>query len=151
MKKPSSRPARFVLHASDHDFKKKEPILGHRDPSGGNPKVFIGITKPPMSAVLPVALIHSSGQKDGRIKYGPMNWRETEVSVGLLRRLHAPRVGWWDGQDFAEDSSVVNTTCSRHGLLRDHSRCGSQQAPTTTARRRATSLISSNPTTQKAA
>ena len=73
---------------------------------GGNPKALIGMTKPPMSAVPPVALIHlGQAMKDGRIKYGPMNWRETEVSSSvyydaLMRHVLA----WWDGQDFAEDS-----------------------------------------------
>jgi len=73
-----------------------------------NPKTAIGMTKPPLHFIPPVALIHLGlGMENGGSKYGLMNWREHKVSSSVyydaaLRHLLA----WWDGQDVAEDSGV---------------------------------------------
>jgi len=41
-----------------------------------NPKDRIGIKKPPIHLVPPVAIIHEAmAFKDGADKYGPYNWR----------------------------------------------------------------------------
>lgn len=73
-----------------------------------NPKTVLGIKKPSMSPVPPVALLHlMKAMEDGRKKYGLMNWREKRVSSSIyydaaMRHLMA----WYDGEDYAEDSGV---------------------------------------------
>lgn len=73
-----------------------------------NPKTVIGLTKPPLHAIPPVALLHLGGaMSDGERKYGLMNWREKTVSSSVyydaaLRHLLA----WWDGENKASDSGI---------------------------------------------
>lgn len=73
-----------------------------------NPKTAIGTTKPPLSCVPPVAIFHmGQAMKDGKEKYGLMNWREHRVSSSVyydaaMRHL----MSWWDGEDRASDSGV---------------------------------------------
>ena len=73
-----------------------------------NPKTAIGVTKPPLHAIPPVALLHlGAAMADGERKYGLTNWREKRVSCSTyydaaLRHLLA----WWDGEDIASDSGV---------------------------------------------
>ena len=73
-----------------------------------NPKTIYGIVKPAMSSVPPAALIPlMEAMRDGRIKYGHMNWREKMVSSTIyydaaMRHLMA----WFDGEDHAQDSGV---------------------------------------------
>ncbi|CAB4139411.1 hypothetical protein UFOVP347_22 [uncultured Caudovirales phage] len=71
-----------------------------------NPKTAVGLTKPSFGPIPPVALLHmADAMRDGKAKYGLMNWREHQVSSSVyydaaLRHLLA----WWDGQDNADDS-----------------------------------------------
>jgi len=71
-----------------------------------NPKTAIGVTKPQLHAIPPVALLHlGAAMADGERKYGLCNWRERTVSSSVyydaaLRHLLA----WWDGEDLALDS-----------------------------------------------
>ena len=45
-----------------------------------NPKTVIGLTKPPIAPIPPVAILHlGQAMSDGRRKYGLMNWREKTV------------------------------------------------------------------------
>lgn len=73
-----------------------------------NPKTAIGTKKPPVSVVPPVAVFHlGQAMKDGKEKYGLMNWREKRVSSSVyfdaaMRHL----MSWWDGEDRASDSGV---------------------------------------------
>lgn len=73
-----------------------------------NPKTAFGLKKPAMSSVPPVALLHLMGaMKDGRRKYGLMNWRAKPVSASIyydaaMRHLMA----WYEGEEVAEDSGV---------------------------------------------
>jgi hypothetical protein len=73
-----------------------------------NPKTRFGVQKPSMSNVPPVALLAlMAAMKDGRGKYGQMNWRDDKVSSEIyydaaMRHLLA----WLDGEDFAPDSGV---------------------------------------------
>lgn len=73
-----------------------------------NPKDLIGIKKPPLGLIPPVALIHESlAMKNGAAKYGPYNWRSNPVQCTIyidacLRHLLA----YQDGEDYASDSSV---------------------------------------------
>lgn len=96
-------------NANDADFEDQTVIAkvaaGYPD---GNPKTAIGLKKPPMQFVPPVA-IFEMGQafKDGAVKYGPLNWRASGVSStvyydAMLR--HA--MSWFDGEDVASDSKV---------------------------------------------
>ena len=73
-----------------------------------NPKTVIGLTKPSFHAIPPSALIHlGAGMKNGKDKYGLMNWRDRQVTASIyldaqLRHIFA----WWDGEDIARDSGV---------------------------------------------
>jgi len=73
-----------------------------------NPKTVFGKSKPGISAIPPVALLHlGRAMDDGEAKYGLTNWRENEVSASVyynaaFRHLAA----WWDGEQFAPDSQV---------------------------------------------
>jgi len=73
-----------------------------------NPKTVIGLTKPSMAPIPPVAILHlGKAMSDGRKKYGLMNWREKTVSATVyydaaMRHLMA----WYDGEELAEDSGV---------------------------------------------
>jgi len=75
---------------------------------GTNPKDLLGIKKPPLSLVPPVALIHCSmAMKNGMEKYGAYNFRETAVQA-LIYADAAQRhiLSWIDGEEFAADSGV---------------------------------------------
>lgn len=73
-----------------------------------NPKDLIGVKKPPLALVPPAGVIHASmAMKDGAQKYGPYNWRESDVSAmvyvhAAMRHLQQ----WLDGEDVAEDSGA---------------------------------------------
>ena len=73
-----------------------------------NPKTVLGLRKPAMSCVPPVALLHlSHAMMDGEQKYGRMNWREHTVSSSVyydaaMRHLMA----WFDGETYAPDSGA---------------------------------------------
>jgi hypothetical protein len=73
-----------------------------------NPKTAIGITKPGISAIPPVAILKlGEAMTDGKRKYGLTNWREKTVSASIyydaaFRHL----ASWYDGEDLASDSLV---------------------------------------------
>lgn len=73
-----------------------------------NPKTAVGLTKPPFHVIPPSALVElGQAMKDGKAKYGLMNWRNSKVSSSVyfdaaMRHLLA----WWDGEDTASDSGV---------------------------------------------
>jgi hypothetical protein len=73
-----------------------------------NPKTAIGITKPSISAIPPVAILKlGEAMTDGKRKYGLCNWREKTVSASIyydaaFRHL----ASWYDGEDLASDSLV---------------------------------------------
>lgn len=73
-----------------------------------NPKTLIGLTKPSMFAVPPVALLHlGEAMKDGRAKYGLMNWREKKVSTSVYAdAIYRHLFAFIDGEDNASDSGV---------------------------------------------
>ena len=49
-----------------------------------NPKTAIGITKPGISAIPPVAILKlGEAMTDGKRKYGLTNWREKTVSASI--------------------------------------------------------------------
>ena len=73
-----------------------------------NPKDLIGLTKPPISLVSPIGLVHTAmAMKDGANKYGPYNWRENSVISSIyidaaLRHI----MSWNDGEENAQDSGA---------------------------------------------
>lgn len=74
----------------------------------GNPKTVIGMSKPSVRAVPPVALFHlGAAMTDGETKYGRFNWREKRVTLSVYYdAIHRHLAGWWDGEDHAQDSGV---------------------------------------------
>lgn len=87
------------------DLNREEASKGLPD---SNPKTLLGIAKPPISAIPPVAILQlGQAMKDGRTKYGPMNWRNQSITASVYydaagRHLMA----WFDGEDHASDSGV---------------------------------------------
>lgn len=83
-------------------------VSGNNQYPDDNPKTAVGLTKPPLSPIPPVALLHlGKAMADGRDKYGQMNWRESKVTYSVyydaaMRHLMA----WWDGEERAKDSGV---------------------------------------------
>lgn len=73
-----------------------------------NPKDLLGIKKPPLSLIPPVALIHESlAFQDGAKKYEAYNWRSKKVQAmiyidAIMRHAQC----YLDREDFAEDSKV---------------------------------------------
>ncbi len=74
------------------------PIVTSPD---GNPKTAVGITKPPLHAIPPVALLYlGQAMQDGNNKYGLVNWRYDPITFSTYYDAfmrHA--LALWDGQD----------------------------------------------------
>lgn len=73
-----------------------------------NPKTAIGITKPGISAIPPIAILKlGEAMTDGKRKYGLTNWREKTVSASIYYDAAFRHLGsWYDGEDLASDSLV---------------------------------------------
>lgn len=73
-----------------------------------NPKTVVGASKIPLHLVPPSAKHYlAEALADGANKYGPYNWRDSQISVSVyvaaaFRHIDA----YWDGQDKAQDSGV---------------------------------------------
>lgn len=73
-----------------------------------DPKGAIGATKTPLHLIPPVAMEQVAlAHKDGASKYGPFNWRHSNVCVttyvaAMMRHINAFR----DGEDCAPDSGI---------------------------------------------
>ena len=73
-----------------------------------NPKTVLGLTKPSIASVPPIALFKiGAAMADGARKYGRFNYREHAITAStyydaVMRHLLA----WWDGEDVAADSGV---------------------------------------------
>lgn len=67
----------------------------------GNPKTIYGVSKPGIDNVPPVGILEVGRvMRVGAAKYGPMNWREMDISASVyynaaMRHLFQ----WWDGAD----------------------------------------------------
>lgn len=89
--------AQFQPHADATIYGTRPPITS----PDGNPKTAVGITKPPLHAIPPLALLHlGQAMADGNRKYGLVNWRHDPITTStyynaLMRHVLA----WWDGQD----------------------------------------------------
>ena len=73
-----------------------------------NPKSRFGMSKPGISSIAPVALLHCGrAMDDGANKYGLMNWREHQVSASVYYNAGMRHfMSWWDGEQCASDSGV---------------------------------------------
>lgn len=88
-----------------------------------NPKDLLGINKPPLGTVCPVAILHEScAMLDGELKYGFRNWRAKHVVARIyidaaLRHIQA----WAEGEEYAPDSGVHHLGHARAclGILLD--------------------------------
>lgn len=73
-----------------------------------NPKDLLGLKKPSVSKIPPVALLHCAhAMMDGAKKYSPYNWRAKNVRASIyydaaVRHLMA----WFEGEREADDSRV---------------------------------------------
>jgi hypothetical protein len=101
-----------ILDAASKPIGNDSPERRHCTPAPGypddNPKTILGTAKPSISSVPPVAMfVMGQAMRDGKAKYGPMNWREKRVTSSVyfdaaMRHLLA----WWDGEEEAQDSGV---------------------------------------------
>lgn len=85
-----------------------EVKLAPNPPSEANPKHAFGLSKPrldlvPSSAIILEALVFEIGAK----KYGPFNWRETDVVRSIyLAAAYRHIMALLDGQDLDEESGL---------------------------------------------
>ncbi len=89
-------------------FGQLEPTAAERPPV--NPKQIYGDKKPPL-AYFPLSALLAGLEAlyDGKLKYGPLNWRDNPVEAmtyvdGLIRHAQLYKVG----EEFARDTQVKN-------------------------------------------
>lgn len=95
---------------------------------GTDPKAAVGITKVPLhlnpgSAAAHQAMAHADGAK----KYGPFNWRSTEVLASTYIAAIKRHVdAWFDGEDNSQDANVHHLGHAMAGLaiMLDAMECG---------------------------
>lgn len=95
---------------------------------GTNPKDAIGSKKVSLSKVPPSAIIEMARAfENGAAKYGPYNYRDTEVRASVyvdaaMRHLMC----WFDGEQVADDSGVTHLghALASIGILIDTAECG---------------------------
>ena len=93
-----------------------------------NPKAAVGAKKLPVHYVPPALMLGAAeAMADGAKKYGPYNFRESQIAAGvymgaMLRHLFT----WWDGEDIAQDSGVhhIKHVAACAGLILDAMECG---------------------------
>lgn len=98
-------PNETLLTADDADSAQTAAL--QPDATGGvNPKDLIGITKPRLSLVPPVAQLYiAMGLQDGAKKYGPYNWRQKPVKLSIYLEAQARHLlALADGENDAGDS-----------------------------------------------
>jgi hypothetical protein len=73
-----------------------------------NPKTAQGVKKPALSTVpLPFIVELMAAHKNGADKYGPLNWRQAEISASVyFDAMFRHLIAWFDGEDRAEDSGI---------------------------------------------
>ena len=71
-----------------------------------NPKDIIGETKPDLSLIPPVALVHAArAMMGGARKYGRYNWREHSVQAHVyVAACKRHLLAWYNGEQSASDS-----------------------------------------------
>lgn len=84
-----------------------------------NPKTVYGVAKPSLSKVPPVGMLEVGRVMEvGAQKYGPMNWRDKDVSTSTyydaaMRHLFQ----WWDGCDNDSETDVSHLAHAAACLL----------------------------------
>jgi hypothetical protein len=106
------RPAIFE---KEWDLVQEEATVGSPFPKNAgdttNPKDLIGLTKPPLRLVPPVALLKMAKVMElGARKYGPYNWREKQVRYTVyleaaLRHIYSAL----DGEEIDPESGQPHT------------------------------------------
>jgi hypothetical protein len=76
--------------------------------SGQNPKERFGKAKPNLFLVPPSAEIYlATAFQDGAVKYGPYNWRQSDVNASTyIAACKRHLASWIDGDDIDETSGV---------------------------------------------
>jgi hypothetical protein len=96
---------RPLTHAHEADPSTTAALVA--DETGGvNPKDLIGVTKPRLHLVPPVAQIYiAMGLQDGAMKYGRYNWRTKPVKMSIYLEACARHLlALSDGENDADDS-----------------------------------------------
>lgn len=77
-------------------------------PDSLNPKDLVGVKKAPLRFVPPALVIEAApALAVGAERYGPYNWRETEVRLSIyLEAVERHVLAYRDGQDRAEDTGI---------------------------------------------
>jgi len=94
-----------------------------------NPKDIAGSAKPPLHLIPgPARVLVSLAMKDGALKYGPFNWRETPVEASNYTAACERHIAaWFDGEECASDSGISHIAHAIASLmiLLDAQQCGS--------------------------
>src|ERR1700761_7606711 len=104
---------------------------------GVNPKDLLGVKKPSITKISPIALLHETlAMMDGAGKYGPYNWRSKKVIASIYIdacKRHLDE--WFEGIEEAEDSGCHHLGHARAclGILLDAQETGNliDDRPTT--------------------
>jgi Domain of unknown function (DUF5664) len=94
--------------ADGADLRKLAAEIRTQIPESSNPKDRIGQAKVSISTIPGVALLYEScAMANGKMKYGPFNWREHSVSAmiyidAMLRHIYS----WVEREEDAPDSHV---------------------------------------------
>lgn len=94
--------------ADEASVKDEEILAAASARVSSNPKDIIGVTKPSFELV-PMAAVMRTNEafKDGSIKYGAFNWRETAVRADVyFNAAMRHMTQWYHGDDKARDSGV---------------------------------------------
>lgn len=100
-----------------------------------NPKTVMGLKKPSLRSIPPIALLHlGKAMENGAAKYGRFNWRDRRVTSSVYYdAIQRHMLSWWDGEQTAADSGChhlahVMACCAilldaeAHGNLNDDRR-----------------------------
>lgn len=87
-----------IYAASASEVASTVPVVTSPD---GNPKTAVGVTKPSLHAIPPVALLFlGQAMKDGNDKYGLVNWRYDPITASTYyNALMRHALAWWDGEN----------------------------------------------------
>lgn len=109
--------------ADGADLRKLAAEIKTQVPESNNPKDRIGQAKVSITSIPGIALLHEArAMANGKMKYGPFNWREHSVSAmiyidALLRHVYS----WVEREEDAPDSHVHHLGHARAclGILLD--------------------------------
>lgn len=103
-------------------------IVDPKRDKGVDPKAAVGVTKVPLWNIPGSATVHmSAALADGARKYGPFNWRSTEVKASIyISAIRRHLDAWVDGEDRSSDANVHHFGHAMAGLaiLLDAMECG---------------------------